>query len=295
MPAPATGRTARVLALTSGAFMRGNDVKALQINLRTAHPSLRNLKIDGEYGPATASAVAWVKRYVFGYPNKYLTLSVANKIGPDGQAILAGAKNIPASWAARAALRRKVLKRQTAEAEAQAALGDRALELALRRVGLKESPAQSNKVPELQRMARDLNVQPWIAAMGYPWCAEFFFLMYLAAGSRTAAVALRQYLFNGLYTVAILELAMTGKYGMRVVGWSEIEPGDGLLINFIGGDPRVDHHAMARARARGDEIDTVEGNTTSGNSGDQANGGMVAQRTRTKSLVRAAYRVSNNF
>jgi hypothetical protein len=52
---------------------------------------------------------------------------------------------------------------------------------------------------------------------------------------------------------------------------------------------------MARARARGDEIDTVEGNTTSGNSGDQANGGMVAQRTRTKSLVRAAYRVSNNF
>lgn len=295
MPSTAPVAPWRVLALTSGAFMKGDDVAELQRNLRACHPSLANLKTDGEYGPATASAVAWVKRYIFGYPRKFLTLAVANKIGPDGQAILAGTKKVPAAWTARAALRRKVLKRQTEQAQAQAALGDRALELALRRVGLKESPAGSNKVPELQRLATDLKVQPWIAAMGYPWCAEFFFLMYLAAGSRTAAVALRQYLFNGLYTVAILELAMTGKYGMRVVGWSEIEPGDGLLINFPGGDPRVDHHAMARARAAGDNIQTVEGNTSSGTSGDQSNGGMVAERLRAKSLVRAAYRVSNTF
>lgn len=292
---PGLGRITRTLVLAADhtGFVEGHDVALLQRNLRKKVAP--TLTIDGEYGPATASAVAVWKRYYAGYPDKYLKAGIANAIGVDGQRILNGQKKLPDDYLVRAAFRRAVLKRQQAAAAAQASLGDKAYQAAKAHVGEKEIPAGSNKQPVLQREARDLKVLPWIAAMGYPWCSFFYFLMYLTVGAKAAAAGLRAYQFNVLYTPTILDLALAGRFGMRIVGWNEIDRGDGVLMNFPGGDPRVDHIGMAANPPAGDNLATIDGNTSSGTAGSQSDGGMVAERIRSRSQVRAAFRMTNTY
>jgi hypothetical protein len=99
---------------------------------------------------------------------------------------------------------------------------------------------------------------------------------------------LRKGKFNALYTVDILNKALNNQCGMRVVGASQAQPGDLVMMNFPGGDPRVDHVGMVRKAPAGGSVETVEGNTSL--AGSQDNGGGVFFKNRPLSNVSAFIR-----
>jgi hypothetical protein len=145
--------------------------------------------------------------------------------------------------------------------------GRRALAEALRHVGVRESPPGSNRT----MFGR------WFGVDGVPWCAIFASYCYdvgagvvLCRGWHGAGVAPR-----GVAYVPTLGawLKATG----RVV--ETPQPGDLAIFDWDGGLP--DHVGLV-IRRRGDELDTVEGNTAVGNDSD---GGEVMRRARKVAQV----------
>ncbi len=254
-------------------FMHGDDVRKVQHYLK--------LKEDGEFGPATASAVAAWKRRV-GYPTSHIN----PLIGVTGQHYLFGTKSTPLAFKARAKSRAKAAQQIALARPLRIKSMDTMLGWANN--GMKESPAGSNKVPDLQNLARALRLSSLYVNMGYPWCADATMKAMLKHGSKTAAYGLRQGKFNALYTPDILYHAGRNNFGMRIVGASQAEPGDLVMINFPGGDNRVDHIGMVVKAPANGWVETVEGNTSS--AGSQDNGGAVLRKNRPLSVVTAFIR-----
>lgn len=254
-------------------FMHGNDVRRVQHTLK--------LKVDGEFGPVTASSVAAWKRRA-GYPASHIT----PLIGVTGQQYLFGSRPLPVAFKMRAKAR--------AQAAKKAAAAQPLREKAVRTMnvwagrGMKESPAGSNKVPDLQALAKTLGLSSFYRNMGWPWCAFAVMLAMLQHGSKTAQLGLKQGKFNALYTPDILYHAGRNNFGMRIVGPGEAKPGDLAMINFPGGDRRVDHVGMVTKSPANGWVETVEGNTSS--AGSQDNGGAVLRKNRPLSQVTAFIR-----
>lgn len=272
-----TTKPYRALRLTRP-YMSGADIAAIQ-------GRLYGLKRDGVYGPETSAKVRdWQWRV--GYPDN----RCKGALGIDQQETLLGLRKRTAAMIARTAARKAkgVLDRY----KVTKSLGDSVVAQARARIGLTEHPDVSNVVPALQALGRDLGVQRWIAAMGYPWCAYFAFLMALATGkSKTAKAALVDYSFNGLYTPTIVAEARAGRHGMRVVSAADVKPGDLALFNFPGGE-WVDHVEIVEVPPTGGELVTIGGNTSPGEAGSQSNGGGVFRRRRSTSQVVAFVRIS---
>ncbi len=142
-------------------------------------------------------------------------------------------------------------------------------------IGVTEDPAGSN-------------CNPFSSYLGRPchyWCADF-----------TAAV-LRQCgapIPPGADTASTrLNLAAWKKAG-QWVGPHEIQPGDVAFFHISGrngSNPNVpDHTGIAVQAAGGSFLATVEGNTSSGASGSQDNGGGVYARNRRLTVVIGAGR-----
>lgn len=263
----------RELRLTSP-FMHGDDVRRVQHILK--------IKVDGEYGPVTASAVVrW--KYRAGYPSSHVHYTV---LGKTGQNYLFGIKRVPPTFRLRMVARARAAKKKPSSASLQQNSLNVMLTWANR--GVKEQPAGSNKVPPLQTMGRNLKLSSLYVNMGYPWCADAVMKAMLHNGSKTATYGLRQGKFNALYTPDILYNAQRNRYGMRIVGASHARPGDLVMINFPGGDPRVDHVGMVAKAPSGGWVQTVEANTSS--SGSQDNGGAVLRKNRPLSQVTAFIR-----
>lgn len=254
-------------------FMRGDDVRKVQHYLK--------LKEDGEFGPATASAVsAWKRRA--GYPESHINPI----LGVTGQHYLFGSKSTPVAFKVRAKARAQAAKKAaSAQPVRLKAMNTMVL---WAENGVKEMPAGSNKPPALQALARELGLSPLYVNMGYPWCADAVMKAALKHGSKTAAYGLRQGKFNALYTPDILYHAGRNNHGMRIVGASQALPGDFVMINFPGGDPRVDHIGIATKAPSGGWVETVEGNTS--RAGSQDNGGAVLRKNRPLSQVSAFIR-----
>lgn len=290
MPAP--HRTLRIQsARQQGGFMEGEDVKLVQMALRR-YKALATLKVDGVYGPAAGSASAYYKRWIGGFPAKALRKGFASNLSPKAQRILLGLEPTPKYWLWRAAWRRRN-RRLHLDATTGTTMAEKAAQWAERRRGLVEIPAGSNVVPWLVTNATSMRVAGGLARMGYAWCAFFFWLAYLHAGSVTADRVLRKVAWNGLLTNTILDLALDGKEGMRILGWSELRRGAGTLWNFPGGDSQVDHIEMALARSGERTVATVGGNTSLDDNGSQSNGGAVGFRTRNKENFVAGFTVVN--
>lgn len=263
----------RELRLTAP-YMHGDDVRRVQQILK--------IKVDGEYGPVTGSAVVrW--KYRAGYPTSHVHYTV---LGKTGQNYLFGIKRVPASFRVRMVARARAAKKAKSARPLRVKALDVMLTLANRDV--KERPAGSNKVPELQTMARNQKLSSFYVNMGYPWCADAVMKAMLHNGSKTATYGLKQGKFNALYTPDILYNAQRNRYGMRIVGASQAQPGDLVMINFPGGDNRVDHVGMVVKSPSGGWVQTVEGNTSS--SGSQDNGGAVLRKNRPLSIVAAFIR-----
>jgi peptidoglycan hydrolase-like protein with peptidoglycan-binding domain len=254
-------------------FMRGDDVHKVQHYLK--------LKKDGVFGPATASAVAAWKRRA-GYPASHIN----PLIGVTGQQYLFGTRRLPVAFKIRAKSRAKAAKKAVAVRPARLKAMD--LMVAWANSGVMESPSNSNKVPTLQALSRSLNLSSFYTNMGWPWCAFAVMLAALRHGSKTATYGLRRGKFNALYTPDILYHAARNNYGMKIVGASQAEPGDFVMINFPGGDPRVDHVGIVTKSPVNGWVQTVEANTSA--VGSQDNGGAVLRKNRPLSQVSAFIR-----
>jgi hypothetical protein len=254
-------------------FMHGDDVRKVQHYLK--------LKTDGEFGPATASAVAAWKRRV-GYPASHIN----PLLGVTGQHYLFGTKSVPTAFKLRAKSRANAAKKAAPAQPIRLKTMNTMVHWADK--GVKESPAGSNKVVVLQDLARVLRLSSLYVNMGYPWCADAVMKAALKHGSKTATYGLRQGKFNALYTPDILYHAGRNNFGMRIVGASQALPGDFVMINFPGGDPRVDHIGIVTKAPAGGWVETVEGNTS--RAGSQDNGGAVLRKNRTLSQVSAFIR-----
>lgn len=142
---------------------------------------------------------------------------------------------------------------------------DAALALARKHIGLTESPAGSNWGP---------TISDWIKSAGYnspvPWCGCAVNAWCVAGGVPSGAGWIG-------YTPAIIQHAKAG-----TGGWSwhtDCAPGDLVLYDSPGGDAAV-HVGMAEKRIAAGHVQTIEGNTSSGPGGSQANGGGVFRRDR---------------
>jgi hypothetical protein len=203
-------------------------------------------------------------------------------------------------WRKIRAERRRIVKRERAETRAQlaeekaaaedAAYADRvvkrhektkaylAVKFAHSRVGVKESPAGSNRGPWVDKFQAAFG-----DARGYAWCGAF-------VGWAAKKAGLRGLTDRVLYVPFIIADGRAGKNGFdRFVDARDVQLGDFVCMDF-GGSPVVGEHVgIARGGAYriGPNwfVPTIEGNTSSSESGSQSNGGMVAERSRPVSVI----------
>lgn len=121
---------------------------------------------------------------------------------------------------------------------------------------------------------------------GVPYCAMFVSWVLDQAGQSMAG-------FPGAYCPTIKQLGI--KAGRQVNKYNA-QAGDIVLFDW-GGDGVVDHVGIVEAN-KGTYIQTCEGNTASGQSGSQSNGGGVWRRTRNwayvNTVLRPIYGASSN-
>ena len=260
-------RPRRAIHLSSP-YMRGEDVKIVQ--RRTGQKV-----IDGVAGPITCSGIARWKHYV-GYP----AAEINNGLGVRGQRILFGQEPIPVDYRARAKARiaaGEKLKTVAADAvDIMAAWAAR---------GLKERPAGSNVVPELVTIAKFYGVK-YGTTMGFPWCEWSANLAALVAGGAGAKAGMVDALWNVAYTPTAVTNAMAGKFGSKLVSPATAPKGAKVYFDFDGPGGAIVSHVGRLLRREGDQVVTVEGNTSL--NGSQDNGGAVLVRRRPLSSVKFA-------
>jgi len=146
------------------------------------------------------------------------------------------------------------------------------LELARQELGVTEQPAGSNRV----KYNTDYYGRQ-VSGDSYAWCCVFLWWLFRQAGAPE--------LFYGGQKTAYCP-ALLSHYrleGQTVAG--PYEPGDILFFNFSGGTGAS--HVGILERDHGQTVTTIDGNT---GTGDEANGGAVMRRTRSKKYIVGAAR-----
>ena len=140
------------------------------------------------------------------------------------------------------------------------------LEVAVRQLNVREDPPESNNV----------RYNTWyygreVSGDAYPWCMAFVQWCFAQAGKvlpyKTASCSALLSWYRQNRPECIVRDPM---------------PGDIILYTFS--------HTGIVESVQGSTVTAIEGNTSAGSSGSQANGGGVFRRTRNKSLVRAYIR-----
>ena len=244
--------------------MRGKSVKALQKKLAGANAFKTNYhpgKVDGVYGKNTASAVKRAK-YHIGFPPKFINTAA----GKTFQDVLSGKRRQPRRYKITA------WRRKRAKAKAKKSIRLKAYAYAVKQLGVKESPAGSNKV----------RFSDWYKMRG-PWCAMFVTWAFVAAGSKSFVRAQRY-----AYCPYVVADAVGNKYGLSTT----TSPVRGDLVMFDWGKDGISDHIGIfegwKSKSKG-TFTAIEGNTsTSSNS----NGGEVMRRSRNRTQVQVFIRVS---
>lgn len=149
---------------------------------------------------------------------------------------------------------------------------EKILDLARGEIGVKESPAGSNRVKY-----NTAYYGSEVSGPAYPWCVAFLWWVFRQAGAG-------QLFYGGKKTASCTALNTYHQgQGQGVTG--DYKPGDIIFFNFSGG--RSTDHVGICERFDGSTLTTIEGNTGTGN---DANGGAVMRRTRYLKNVVAAYR-----
>lgn len=134
-------------------------------------------------------------------------------------------------------------------------------------VGIKESPANSNKTPYGKFTGHD----------GQPWCGSF--VMWAAAEVGFTGMP------NCVYTPAGAE-GFKGKGAYTNPETSKPQPGDIVFFSFDG--KGIEHVGIVLKDNGDGTITTIEGNTVpDGKTGSQSNGGEVCLKTRAYKNINA--------
>jgi hypothetical protein len=225
----------------------------LQIQEKLAALGYAPGKLDGCYGPATAGAVASFQR--------------RNKLEPDG---VVGPKTRAALRAARKPKVPVPIVRKPSS------IGALALAVALKELGAKERPADSNRS----------KYGKWFGVDGVPWCNVFVSYCFLTGAKYVICAG-----FTGLgcYAKGCTYVPTTEAWLQANGMWkgrTEPMPGDIAIFNWHGGAP--DHIGIVEEYLGNGTFHSIEGNTAVGN---DANGGEVMRRLRYLSDVNGFGRV----
>jgi hypothetical protein len=250
----------KTLSLTSP-NMRGMDVVIAQAHLKRGNIFRADYlqgPQDGIFGEGMARACIRAK-YWLGYS----TASMLPIYGDALDGYLTGRKSLGPIMQIRRSRRLAALK--------EVPLRVKALNLARTKLGVKESPAGSNKV----------EFSAWYGLVG-PWCAMFTTWAYVQAGSK-AHVRGSKY----AYVPFIVADARAGRNSLSVVSYLDAKPGDLVCFNWDG-DWDADHVGLLEEKIGGGDFESIEGNTAVGN---DSNGGEVMRRRRNVKQVQAFVRV----
>lgn len=248
----------RPLRLTSP-YAQGADVRELQRGInRYAHDHprlhLARVKVDGEYGPNTHHAVTQIA-YLAGIGTRVIDGAVK----PWVQRLILHPTFRNPIQRARSRRRRKHAREDAHSAQAVIAWEKSKL-------GTVEHPANSNRGAEISLWQRDV-----AGIDGQPWCGAF-------QGYALKHIAGLPVLPGIVYTPNIINYAKTGTGGFESWHpWSERQPGDLVLFKWPGISSAPCDHVGLCVDEHGH---TLEGNTSSGSTGSQNNGGGVYLRDR---------------
>jgi hypothetical protein len=252
----------RKLQLTSP-LLSGPDVRDLQKALnRFYRGHLRiaaKVGVDGQYGPQTDHETRRVA-YLLGVGRHHNH----GRIGTYAQRIIEDPR-------LRGPILRIRSRKRIKEARKHAHTGDAVLAWERSKVGITESPANSNRGAEISKWQRDV-----AGIDGQPWCGAFqgYALKHIAGIVISGGV---------VYTPNIISYAKSGTGGFASWhSWKDRKPGDLILFKWPGvSSAPCDHVGMLDH----DREHTIEGNTSSGDSGSQNNGGGVYRRNRGPEFV----------
>jgi hypothetical protein len=253
-------------------------------------------KIDSIYGPVTAAATKHAK-WALGYADN----NVNSRYDQGLEEFLLGARKLTMLMKQRAKQRAKQL---TASTGVGARAADRMV--GWYKLGWREEPAGSNRVPELQAFAKSLGLASYYVNMGFAWCAFSVFTSALAEGSKSAKAGLVEGKFNALYTPEIRTTAAACRCWLKQVSLSQIKKGTVIEFDFGGSNgTEVDHVGYALGapgeavevdgkllKPKKSEVVTVEGNTSYDDAGSQSNGGCVAVKIRPLAVIRVAIEIA---
>lgn len=244
----------RILKLTSP-YMRGADVKDAQRALSKF--GAWTGKVDGVFGPQTAAASKQAK-WMLGYPERQCTQTY-------GQALhdYLTRKKKP---------NRLMQRRSKARMVSHKPMRERALAEAVKWIGTKESPPNSNKV-----MFSD-----WYGLRG-PWCAMFVTWCYTKAGSKVFDPKKARW----AYCPFMVNDARAQRNGLVVVPENKVQPGDIAMFDWQR-DGVSDHVGIVETRPSKGKFKCIEGNTSVSSDSD---GGQVMRRDRKTSQVQVFIRV----
>jgi hypothetical protein len=237
----------------------GREVKKAQQVLNGGNVFGRDFllgSVDGIFGEETGRACIRAKFWL-GYPTQDLKPTYGEHLN----GFLKGLEQPSAEMIKRTAARQKKAK--------QKPLGEKALTEARKHLGVKESPAGSNKVL----------FSDWYGIRG-PWCAMFVSYCYVKAGSKAFAKGK-----NYAYCPYIVNDARAGRNSLSVT--RSPKPGDIVLYDWDGGV--ADHVGLfEKWKVEGSSFYAIEGNTSVS---DNSNGGQVMQRQRDVRQVECFVRV----
>lgn len=136
------------------------------------------------------------------------------------------------------------------------------IDLARKELGYTESPPGSNNT----RYGAAYGLQ------GQPWCVIYLWWLFREAG-------LSPLFYDGQKTASCGTLLRWARREGLTVPVDAVQPADITILNFHGTQD-TEHCGLVEAVLTVGSVSTIEGNTTTGATGSQDNGGIVARKTR---------------
>jgi hypothetical protein len=160
---------------------------------------------------------------------------------------------------------------------------EKLLNAARSKIGVTESPANSNTV--------EFNTWYYgkvVSGASYPWCAVFCLMCAFTAGILGLLWGTLNDAKRAVAESAGSWMALAQKQGRWIT--SGFKPGDFVIFDWNGTRTRSDHIGIVESVNADGSLVTIEGNTSSSDSGSQSNGGGVFRRTRALKWITGAFR-----
>lgn len=246
---------------------RGLDVRALQESVKERGERFRydfDITIDGEFGKQTFGLTKAIAISMGAGRNNLRALK-RGRITRSVQRLVRGQRE-KSGWEKLLTARRREYRRKLRKRYSRAG-GEKALAEARRHVGVTEQPPGSNWGGMVERFIR-------FCGYAFPvyWCGCFACWCVIKGGGAKIPTPIRLG-----YDGYIIADANAGANGLRAVSFDQARAGDIVVYRF--------NHIGIVDRVAGDTLFAIEGNTSSGSSGSQSNGGGVFARTRSRADV----------